>query len=77
MMLHPACVEAKAIRTNCISEVYVKFIGRSGHPVLGTGMSSYAVDAVAVAHEAIMRLWETFERGEQIHGVITKGGSRR
>lgn len=75
VMLHPACVEAKAIRTNCISEVYVTFTGRSGHPVLGTGTSSYAVDAAVLAHEAIMRLRETLENGEQIHGVITRGRS--
>ena len=37
MMLHPACVETKAIRSICISEVYATFTGRSGHPALGTG----------------------------------------
>lgn len=75
MMLHPACVETKAIRTIPISEVHVRYIGRTGHPVLGTGTSAYAVDAAAAAHEAIMRLREQFESGEQIHGVIPSAGA--
>lgn len=75
MMLHPACVETKAVRTNPISEVYVTYTGRTGHPVLGTGTSAYAVDAAAVAHQAIVELRKTFERGEQIHGVIPCCGS--
>ncbi len=74
MMLHPACVETKAIRTICISEVFATFTGRSGHPALGTGTSSYAVDAAVVAHQAIMELRARFGQGEQIHGVLSKCG---
>jgi amidohydrolase len=74
MMLHPACVETKAIRSICISEVYATFTGRSGHPALGTGTSSYAVDAAVVAHQAIMELRAKFGQGEQIHGVLSKCG---
>lgn len=70
MMLHPACVDAKAIRTICISEVFVTYAGRTGHPALGTGTSAYAVDAAVVAHQAIVKLRQTFQQGEQIHGVI-------
>jgi amidohydrolase len=75
MMLHPACVETKAIRTTCISEVFATFTGRSGHPALGTGTSAYAVDAAVVAHQAIMELRARFGQGEQIHGVLSKCGS--
>jgi amidohydrolase len=75
MMLHPACVETKAVRTIPISEVHVTYKGRTGHPVLGTGTSAYAVDAAVIAHQAIIGLRETFERGEQIHGVIPSCGA--
>lgn len=71
MMLHPAGINAKAIRTLCISEVKVSFFGRAAHAAVSPETGRNAADAVMLAYMAIGQLRQHLAPGQMVHGVVT------
>ncbi|MGV9823424.1 M20 family metallopeptidase [Nocardia xishanensis] len=75
MMVHPAGVNLKAIRTMCIAEVDAAYSGRAAHAALNPEAGRNALDAVVLSYQAIGQLRQHIASSQQIHGIITNGGA--
>jgi metal-dependent amidase/aminoacylase/carboxypeptidase family protein len=74
MMLHPANVNLKAVRTQCLAEAEITFIGRAAHAALAPQESRSALDALVLAYQALAQLRQHLPGSERITGVLTEGG---
>ncbi|MEV4115439.1 amidohydrolase [Nonomuraea sp. NPDC049695] len=75
MMLHPANTNLKAVRTQCLAEAEVTFIGRAAHAALAPQAARSALDALVLAYQAVAQLRQHLAGSERITGVLTEGGS--
>ncbi|MEV4756322.1 amidohydrolase [Micromonospora sp. NPDC049559] len=75
MMLHPANVNLKAVRTQCLAEFEVTFIGRAAHAALAPQAARSALDALVLAYQALAQLRQHLKGSERITGVLTEGGA--
>lgn len=71
MMVHPAGVDARAIRTLCISDAEVIFTGRPAHAAVNPHAGLNALDAAVLAYQAIGLLRQHFPYGDLINAVIS------
>lgn len=74
MMLHPAGIDTKAVRTMCISEVRAEFHGRSSHAAVFPEGGRNALDAATLAYIAIGQLRQHMVATSKVHGIMEKGG---
>ncbi len=75
MMVHPSCIDTKAVRCICLSEAFVTYTGRSTHASVSPELGVNALDAVVTSYQAIAQLRQHIKATERIHGIITNGGS--
>lgn len=74
MMVHPTPAEGDAFPTLAISQCDFHFHGKTAHASLAPNVGINAADAITVAQVGIGLLRQHLERGDQIHGIVTKGG---
>jgi amidohydrolase len=75
MMIHPASLDLKAIRAQCLADLTVSFTGHAAHPALTPDAARSALDALVLSYQALAMLREHLKGTERITGVITEGGS--
>ncbi|MGW1743542.1 amidohydrolase [Nocardia sp. NPDC001965] len=75
MMLHPANVDMKAVRTQYLADATVVFRGHTAHAALAADAVRSSLDAVVLAYQAIAQLQAHMKPSERVTGVITEGGA--
>ncbi|MGY4920434.1 amidohydrolase [Streptomyces sp. 900116325] len=75
MMLHPANLDMKAVRTQYLADATVTFTGHTAHAALAAEAARSALDAVVLAYQALAQLRPHLKPTERISGVINEGGS--
>ncbi len=74
MMVHPTPVEGDAFPTLAISQCDYHFHGKTAHASLAPNLGVNAADAVTVAQVGLGLLRQHLEPGDQVHGIVTRGG---
>jgi metal-dependent amidase/aminoacylase/carboxypeptidase family protein len=74
MMVHPSPQEADAFATLAVSQYDLHFHGRTAHASMAPHLGVNAADAITVAQVAIGLLRQHLQRGDQVHGIVTRGG---
>jgi amidohydrolase len=74
MMVHPAPNEADSFSTLAVSQYDLHFRGRTAHASMAPHLGVNAADAITVAQVAIGLLRQHLHRGDQVHGIVTRGG---
>lgn len=75
MMVHPWSTEALAGTILAVSHFDVHFTGKSAHASAAPWEGVNAADAMTVAQVALGLLRQQLPPGNQLHGVVTEGGS--
>ncbi len=74
MMVHPSPQESDVFPTLAIGQCDVHYHGRTAHASVSPHLGVNAADAITVAQVAIGLLRQHLRRGDQIHGIVTRGG---
>ena len=74
MMVHPAPVEGDAFPTLAISQCDFHYHGKTAHASLAPHLGINAADAITVAQVGVGLLRQHLEVGDQVHGIVTRGG---
>ena len=74
MMVHPAPYEDLTPRVSAVAHFGVSYEGRASHAAAAPQLGINAADAFTVAQVAIGLLRQHFRAGDQVHGVVTRGG---
>jgi amidohydrolase len=74
VMVHPGPVDIAAARSLTLSAVRVTYRGKESHASAAPFLGVNAADAVTVAQVAIGLLRQQLAPGQQMHGIVTKGG---
>src|ERR1700759_3375563 len=74
VMVHPGPVDIAAARSLTLSAVRVQYHGREAHASAAPFLGVNAADAVTVAQVAIGLLRQQLAPGQQMHGIVTRGG---
>lgn len=74
MMVHPAPVEQSQMHCLAVSHFDVRYTGKEAHASAFPERGINAADALTVAQVAIGLLRQHFHPGDQVHGIVTKGG---
>ncbi len=74
MMVHPAPYEDLAPRISAVAHFGVTYDGRPSHAAAAPALGINAADALTVAQVAIGLLRQHLRPGEQVHGIVTRGG---
>jgi amidohydrolase len=74
VMVHPGPVDIAAARSLTLSAVRVTYRGRESHASAAPFLGVNAADAVTVAQVAIGLLRQQLAPGQQMHGIVTRGG---
>ncbi len=74
MMIHPAAHEAAQMRPLAVSHFDAFYHGKSSHASMHPEEGINASDAMVVAQVAISLARQQLRQGEQVHGIVTKGG---
>ncbi len=74
MMVHPAPVEGDAFPTLAISQCDFHYHGKTAHASLAPNLGINAADAITVAQVGVGLLRQHLEVGDQVHGIVTRGG---
>jgi len=74
MMVHPAPMEQVQMECLAVSHFDVFFHGKEAHASAFPERGVNAADALTVAQVAIGLLRQHFRAGNQVHGIVTKGG---
>lgn len=75
LMLHPAGLNAKAIRTLCLAEVEVEYAGRAAHASVNPEAGVNALDALVLGYQALAQLRQHLRPTEKVHGVFSEAGA--
>lgn len=75
MMVHPAPYEACAARSLAITDVEVRYTGKSSHAAAAAHLGVNAADAITVAQVAIGLARQHLEPGQMVSGIVTLGGT--
>lgn len=75
MLVHPAPVDAVHMNTKALTQFKVEFIGKEAHASSAPYEGKNALDAMVVALTSIGLLRQQLPVGNQVHGIITDGGS--
>jgi metal-dependent amidase/aminoacylase/carboxypeptidase family protein len=74
MMVHPTPAEGDAFPTLAISQQDFHFHGKTAHASLAPHLGINAADAITIAQVAIGLLRQHLPAGDQVHGIVTRGG---
>jgi amidohydrolase len=74
VMVHPGPVDIAAARSLTLSAVRVSYRGKESHASAAPFLGINAADAVTVAQVAIGLLRQQLAPGQQMHGIVTRGG---
>ena len=75
MMVHPWPTELIQMPCLAVSHYDVRYTGREAHAAAFPEQGRNAADAVTVAQVAIGLLRQHAEPGDQVHGIVTRGGA--
>ena len=74
MMVHPSPSESDRFPTLAISQCDFHYHGRTAHASVTPHLGVNAADAITVAQVGLGLLRQHLNPGDQIHGIVTKGG---
>ena len=74
MMVHPWPEDRLTATCLAVDHVEVRFRGRAAHASASPDQGVNAADAMVVAQVAIGLVRQHLRRGDQVHGIVTKGG---
>ena len=74
MMVHPTPAEGDSFPTLAISQFDFHFHGKTAHASLAPHLGVNAADAITVAQVALGLLRQHLHPGDQLHGIVTRGG---
>jgi amidohydrolase len=74
MMVHPAPLEDMIPRVSAVSHFSVRYTGHESHAAAAPERGINAGDAFTIAQVAIGLLRQHLRAGEQVHGVVRRGG---
>jgi len=74
MMVHPWPVDRLVATCLAVDHLEVQYTGRAAHASASPDQGVNAADAMVVAQVAIGLIREHLRRGDQVHGIVTKGG---
>jgi amidohydrolase len=74
MMVHPAPRDSAAIHCKAVSHFDVHFDGVEAHAAAAPERGVNAADAMTIAQVGIGLLRQHLGAGQQVHGIVTKGG---
>ncbi len=74
VMVHPGPVDIAAARSLTLSAVRVTYRGKESHASAAPFLGINAADAITVAQVAIGLLRQQLAPGQQVHGIVTRGG---
>jgi metal-dependent amidase/aminoacylase/carboxypeptidase family protein len=75
MVVHPSCVDTKAVRCICFSGAFVTYSGRSPHASVSPELGGNALDAVVTPYQAVAQLRPHIKATERLLGIIINGGA--
>jgi len=74
MMVHPWPEDRLGATCLAVDHIEVRYLGREAHASASPERGRNAADALVVAQVAIGLLRQHFRPGDQVHGIVTKGG---
>ena len=74
MMVHPAPYEDLTPRVSAVAHFAVGYEGRASHAAAAPELGINAADAFTVAQVAIGLLRQHLRAGDQVHGIVQRGG---
>ncbi|GAB3129064.1 M20 family metallopeptidase [Tsukamurella serpentis] len=74
-MVHPAPFDVVRTRTLALADLAIRYAGREAHASAAPWAGRNAGDAVTVAQVALGLLRQHLEPGQQLHGIVSAGGS--
>jgi amidohydrolase len=74
MMIHPWPEDRLAFRSLAVDHLGIRYLGREAHASASPERGRNAADALVVAQVAIGLLRQHLHPGDQVHGIVTKGG---
>lgn len=75
LMVHPGPADVCAPMSLAITDLEVRYTGRSAHAAAAPQYGVNAADAVTVAQVAIGLHRQHLERAQMVHGIVTEGGA--
>ena len=75
LMVHPAPAELVQMPCLAIAHFDVRFVGKEAHASAFPELGVNAADAVTIAQVAVGLLRQHAKPGDQVHGIVTNGGS--
>ena len=75
IMVHPAPAELVQMPCLAIAHFDVRFVGKEAHASAYPELGVNAADAVTIAQVAVGLLRQHAKPGDQVHGIVTNGGS--
>jgi amidohydrolase len=75
MLVHPSAVDAVHMNTKALSQFSFTFYGKEAHASSAPYEGINALDAMVTSLTAISLLRQQLKPSDQIHGIITDGGS--
>ena len=76
IMAHPGTYDTPYAKTNAADRFQVEYYGKEAHASDGPHEGINAQDALVLAYNAVSMLRQQSLSTDQIHGIITSGGSR-
>lgn len=74
-MVHPAPFDVVRTRTLALADLAIRFTGREAHASAAPWAGRNAGDAATVAQVALGLLRQHLEPGQQLHGIVSEGGT--
>ncbi len=74
MMVHPSPFESDVFATLASSKCCYRLHGKNAHASLAPNLGINAADGITIAQVAMGLLRQHLEPGDQIHGIVTRGG---
>jgi amidohydrolase len=74
MMVHPWPEDRLSATCLAVDHIEVRFAGRAAHASASAGRGINAADAMVLSQVAIGLLRQQLDVGDQVHGIVTKGG---
>ena len=74
MMVHPWHEDRLCLQSLAVDHVEVRFLGREAHASAAPHKGVNAADAMVLSQVAIGLLRQQLAPGNQVHGIVTKGG---
>lgn len=75
MMVHPGPLDITGATSLALADIAVEYAGREAHASAAPEYGRNAADAATVAQVAIGLLRQHLAPGQQIHGIVSKGGA--